>query len=102
MYEIKVTELAQADLDEIVEYIAVQLDSPIAAGNFLDEVEKCYSNLRDNPFIYAKSNDLRLQKEGYRKAPVKNYVLMFKANEEDKTVMIYRIFYGARDYFKLL
>lgn len=65
MYKVLITELAQTDLDEIVEYIAVQLCNPIAAGDLLDEVDKCYSYLRSNPFIYAKSEDARLEKEGY-------------------------------------
>lgn len=96
------TELAQNDLDGIVDYIARHLANPIAAGNFLDEVDKCYSYLREDPFIYAKSSDAQLEKEGYRKATIKNYLLMFKVNESEKTVIIYRFFYGAQDYFKLL
>ncbi len=102
MYNLKITELAQSDLESIIDYIAVQLGNPIAAGNFLNEVEKCYDYLKSNPMIYAKSNDARLEKEVYRKALIKNYVLMFKVFEENQTVTIYRIFYAARDYFKLL
>ncbi len=102
MYKLIITELAQNDLDEIVGYIAVQLSNPVAAGNFLNEVEECYNYLRANPFLYAVSNDARLEREGYRKAVINNYILMFKVNEESKTVIIYRFFYGARDYAKLL
>ena len=102
MYKLEITELALNDLDSIVEYIAVQLANPTAAGNFLGEVEKCYGYLKSNPLIYAKSNDAKLEKEGYRKALIKNYVLMFKVFEDSKTVTIYRFFYGARDYIKLL
>ncbi len=101
-YKVLITELAQRDLDTAVEYIAVQLSNPIAAGDLLDEVEKCFSYLRSNPFIYAKSADIRLEKEGYRKALVKNHILFFKVFEEDKKVIVYRIIYGARDYQKLL
>lgn len=102
MYKLVITELAQNDLDGIVSYIAVSLANPAAAGRFLDELSWCYGNLKDNPFIYAKSSDLRLEKEGYRKALIKSYVLIFKIFEQQKTVVIYRIFYGASDYFKLL
>jgi len=42
MYRLVVSELAHRDLDNIVSYIAIQLANPIAAANFLDEVEKCY------------------------------------------------------------
>lgn len=102
MYKLVITELAQSDLDSIVNYIAVHLANPVAAGHFLDRVEECYRSLKTNPFIYSKSNDIRLEKEGFRKAVIKNYVLMFKVNEKSKTVIIYRLFYGARDYLKLL
>ena len=102
MYKVQITEFAQNDLDTIVEYIAVQLSNPIAAGDLLDEVDKCYSYRRSNPFIYAKSADARLKKEGYRKALIKNYILFFKVFENEKKVIVYRVIYGARDYQKLL
>ena len=102
MYKLVITELAQKDLDSVVEYIAVQLANPIAAGGLLDEIEKCYSSLQSNPLIYAKSSDARLEKSGYRKALVKSYILSFKVFEEEKKVIVYRILYGARDYLKLL
>lgn len=102
MYKLVITELAQDDLDGIVSYIAVNLASPIAAGGFLDELAKCYDNLKNNPFIYAKSSDLRLEKEGYRKALIKSYVLIFKIIEQQNTVVVYRVFYGGSDYFKLV
>ena len=102
MYNLEITELAQDDLTGIVDYIAVQLANPIAAGSFLDEVAQCYGHLKNNPFIYPKSKDSRLAKEGYRKALIKNYILMFKVFEDTHKVMLYRIFYSARDYEKLL
>lgn len=101
-YKLLVTELAQSDLDEIISYIAVNLASPIAANDFLDKVAECYGNLRHNPFMYAKSCDLRLEKEGYRKALVGNYIVVFKIIELEKTVVIFRIFYGGSNYFNLL
>ena len=102
MYKLYMTELAQNDLDSIVDYIALQLGNPTAAGSFLDEVDRCYSYLKLDPFIYAKCIDTRLESEGYRKAVVKNYLIIFKVNEVKKAVMIYRIIYGGRDYIKLI
>lgn len=102
MYKIIVTELAHQDLDKIVSYIAVELVNPIAAGKFLDEVDKCYCFLKDNPWIYEKCQDKRLGKEGYRKALIKNYMLIYKIDEDSKTASIMRFFYGAQDYIKLI
>jgi plasmid stabilization system protein ParE len=102
MYKLIVSELAHEDLDNIVSYIAIQLANPTAAGDFLDEVGKCYDYLKSNPMIYAKCQDKRLEKEGYRKALIKNYLLVYKINETSKTVSILRFFYSAQDYIKLI
>ena len=100
MYKINVSELAHQDLDRIISYITVNLAGPTAATNFLDEVEKCYNYLKDNPLMYAKCQNIRLEKEGYRKIPIKNYILVYKVNKKTKTVNILRFFYGAQDYLK--
>lgn len=100
MYKLVVSELAHKDLDNIVSYIAVQLANPIAATNFLNEVEKCYGYLKSNPLMYERCHDARLEKEAYRKATIKNYVLVYKVDEPAKVVIIYRFFYGAQDYVK--
>ena len=88
MFELVVSESAHEDLDNIISYIAVKLASPIAATGRLQEVARCY--------------DVRLAKEGYRKATLKNYVLVYKVDEAAKAVVVYRFFYGAQDYVKLI
>lgn len=102
MFKLFVSELAHQDLDSIVAHIALQLCNPSAAQNFLDEVEKCYEHLKSNPFMYAKCRDKHLEVEGYRKAIINNYILIFKVDETSSTVNGLRVFYGARDYGKLL
>lgn len=67
MYKLVITELAQNDLDGIVSYITVSLANPAAAGSFLDELAKCYGNLKDNPFICAKAVICALKKRGIGK-----------------------------------
>ena len=102
MYKLIVTEHAHQDLDKIVSYIAVELVNPIAATNFLDKVDKCYGFLKSNPWMYEKCQNKHLQKEGYRRAPINNYLLVYKIDEEFKTVSILRFFYGAQDYINLI
>ena len=102
MFRLVVSELAHSDLDNIISYIAVQLANPIAATDFLDEVEKCYGYLKSNPRIYERCYDARLAKEGYRKATIKSYVLVYKVDQSAKKVIIHRFFYGAQDYLRLI
>lgn len=101
-YKLFVTELANQDLDNIAEYIAVQLANPGAAAEFLNEVEKCYENLKQMPMMYEKCRDKRLANEGYRRAVIKNYILLYKIQEEEQAIIIFRFFYGSRNYEKLI
>jgi Plasmid stabilization system protein len=102
MYKLVITELAHEDLDNIIAYITIQLDNPIAAANFLDEVEKCCAFLKSNPFKYERCSDVRLATDGYRKAIINNYVLVYKLDETAKTVIIHRFFYGAQNYIRFI
>ncbi|WP_430016628.1 type II toxin-antitoxin system RelE/ParE family toxin [Paenibacillus naphthalenovorans] len=52
--------------------------------------------------MYPKCQDNRLEKEGYRKAVIKNYILVYKVDEGAEKVVILRFFYGAQDYNKLI
>jgi len=102
MYRLVVSEFAHRDLDNIVSYIAIQLVNPTAATNFLDEVEKCYGHLKRNPLLYERCHDTLLEKEGYRKVTIKNYVLIYKVDEATKAVIIHRFFYGVQNYVQLI
>lgn len=100
MYELLITEAADQDLDSIVEYIAVRLSNASAASAFLDSVEKCFAMLRKTPLAYVECTDKALQAKGYRKAVINNYVLIYRADENTRTVYVLRFFYGGQDYAK--
>ena len=96
MYRLYISDRAERDLDHIIAYIAEKLAAPLAAADFADAVYDCYNNLESDPFIYEQCRDAMLKKEGYRRAVIKNYILVYKINEEAKTVTVYRFFTGGR------
>lgn len=102
MYRLSITKLANQDLDEIITYISGQLDNSGAAARLLDDIEQCYSQLRENPLMYELCRDQQLAVAGYRKIPIHSYVLIYKADSKNSTVTILRLFYGGRDYTKLI
>ena len=101
-YKILETERAQQDLSDIVGYIVSSLENPSAAASFLDEVEGCYDNLEQFPLMFEACRDPRLKASGYRKAGIKNYIMVYKVNESTGTVFIMRFFHGRQDYEKLI
>jgi toxin ParE1/3/4 len=102
MFKLLVTELAHQDLDDIVLYIAVQLGNAEAAARLLDDIDQCYSYLRENPRMYELCHDPHLAASGYRKVPFNNYVLIYKVDDKSSAVTVLRIFYGGRDYPNLI
>jgi plasmid stabilization system protein ParE len=72
MYRLEVTDSFEDDLDGILSYIREALSAPKAAASFADKVLECYDRLEDNPYIYAKCLDPKLEKDGYRKVAIKN------------------------------
>ena len=102
MYEILITDFAEQDLDGIVEYIAVKLANPPAAGTFLDNVEACYGSLWRTPRMFSECEDKYLKRKGYRKALIHNYLLIFRIDGTARRVYVLRFFYAGQDYVKQL
>ena len=102
MYSLRVTEYAENDLDDIIDYIAHKLANPSAASALLDAIDDCYWHLRCTPYMYGECADTRLKAQGYRRVVIKNYVMIYKIDEAEKTVIVLRFFYGSRDYQRLL
>jgi plasmid stabilization system protein ParE len=102
MYRLYLTELAEQDLDGILNYMTGELANPIAARAFLEKIEDCYALLMTRPKIYVVCEDSYLRNKGYRKALIGNYLLIFRIEEQAKRIHILRFFYGAQDYLSQL
>lgn len=101
-YKLVETASAQQDLAEILSYLTVSLANPSAASAFANEVEKCYAALEQMPYLYALCSSPQLSARSYRKAVLRNYLLIYRVDEAQKTVYLLRFFYGRRQYETLL
>ena len=101
-YNVSITDGASTELGEILGYIINRLQNPNAAKDFLDKVEECYGRLTDNPKIYQLCDYENFKEKGYRKAVVKNYVIIYRIDEAAKTVYILHIFYGRQNYYSYI
>lgn len=101
-YSVLETAAAARDLDNIFNYIAMELNNLPAAKELADEVGQCYEKLSVAPFMYELCHDKRLNELGYRKVVIKNYVMVYRINNAEHIVYILRFFYGRRNYAVLL
>ena len=101
-YNLIITETANNALDEIVYYIINKLKNPLAAIDFLNDVQSKYENVCVNPEMYEYVRDQRLAEKGYRKIPVDTYVIFYLVNDEKKEIEIHDVFYCRENYGRFL
>ena len=101
-YEVKITEPAQRQLQEIIRYIAGDLQEKRTALWMLDTLEKEILSLSTLPNRVALTEEEPWHSAGIRKLPVKNYLVYFWVNEDQKQVQITAVVFGRRDQRNVL
>ena len=101
-YKLIKTDSYQRDLDGAVGYIVLSLVNKTAAVSLLNAVEEIYGDLERMPLMYGSCDDPHLRDLKYHKVVIKNYVMVYKVDEDEKTVNILRFFHGRQDYEKLI
>ena len=98
MFTLEITASAEADLDQITDYLGTTLANPPVALAFLDEVERISGTLADTPLAFPHCSDTRLAELGYRKAVVRAYILVYEIDEDAQVVRILRFFHESENY----
>ena len=96
-YDIIITNQAEVDMQDIYEYIEMQLSAPISAKRLLNKMISCIMNLRELPNRYRKYEHEPWQPKGLRVLPVNNFLILYIPDEKDRKVHIIRVIYGKRD-----
>ncbi len=99
-FQLQITPAAAHDLDNIYYYITNHLATPQAADNLLGDIEKAILSLSDFPYRCQYSRNEILRDKGYRRMVVHKYVVLYSIDEENRIVIVMRVFYGAMDYEK--
>ena len=101
-YRYVITEKALCDINEIILYLSEALSNPQAAKAFFSGIEETIQQIiqfprSGSPVInpYLKRNDIRSVK-------IKNYLLYYRADSEQRTVYILRVVYSHRDMTGIL
>ena len=97
MYEVIYLPTARKQLEDIVDYIAVELASPEAALDFIEEVNKAAKSLAEMPYRHPIYHTSFALLEEVRWISVKNYNVFYKIFEEEKTVEIRRVLHQLQD-----
>ncbi|HHX61405.1 MAG TPA: type II toxin-antitoxin system RelE/ParE family toxin [Epulopiscium sp.] len=102
MYEILRTDKAEDQLRHIIFYIADDSGSVDIALRYLDKIERAINHLQEFPNSGSIPRYSILKKQGYRVVIAEKHLVFYKVNEENKTVIIYAIVDGRREYKNLI
>ena len=80
-YQIRITELAESDLENIGDYIAYQLKNPSAAKNMVNGIRIQINSLQNFPERNDLDEDEFLAEIGVRKDYYRNYKIYYVVRE---------------------
>lgn len=102
MYKILRTDKTEDQLRDIIYYIAADSDNIDIALTYLAKIEQSINGLKEFPNSGTIPRYFVLKKQGYRVLIVEKHLIFYKVNEENKTVIIYAIVDGRREYINLI
>ena len=94
-YKLSILPLFEDDLNEIVDYMAIQLQNPIAAENFVDAVEKAIEERLSCAEAFEPYHSSRERRYPYYRITVKNFTIFYVVIGD--TMEVRRILYSRRD-----
>lgn len=101
-YQILRTDKAEEQLRDIIFYIAEDSGSIDIALGYLDKLEKAIMNLAAFPYSGVKPRYSILRKQGYLVLIVEKHLVFYKVDDEKRTVIIYSVMDGRREYKNLI
>lgn len=99
-YELRILPLFEEDLNEIIDYIAFQLQNPTAAENLVDAVEAAIQERRHCAEAFEPYHSVKERRYPYYRIPVKNFTIFYVVIEN--TMEVRRILYSKRNFGRLI
>ena len=99
-YQLKIFPMAQLDMEQIFDYIAVELCNPTAAIWQINDFEKAFDNVCTFPESCPYINNEYVKDKSLRKLIVNNYIAFYRVR--DNEIQVVRVLYGMRNYKALL
>ena len=101
-YEVKLTEQAAHQIKGTVQYISKILLEPETARKWADTLQSEIEKLDFMPSRYPLTEEEPWRTKKIRKMTVKNFLVYYLVDEENKTVWVTAVIYGRRDRISAL
>ena len=101
-FQVFLTDKANDQLNNIVNYIAGETQNIDIALNYLKKIEQSILELSEFPYIGVKPRYSILKKQGYRVLIIDKLLVFYKVKESSESVIIYAIFNEKQEYRNLI
>ena len=101
-YELKMTNRAKKDLDDIYNYISECLMEDKTAQNLINKIERMILRLESFPESCAVIDNLNKKNKVYRKLVINNYIVIYRVDKKYKMLYIVRVVYGGQNYLNYI
>ena len=99
-FEIVIFPLAQADMEEIFNYISNNLKNKIAAVKLINDFKRTIEIIRLFPESFPLINNEYVNDKNIRKVSLKNYIIFYRIMNYE--IQVIRVLHGLQKYEKLL
>ena len=99
-YKVFITEVTQENYDSCVSYVQYVLHQGKAAKDIKEQYDRFVENVSQFPEMYPKIPDERLINSNYRRALIKNYVVVYEFDGE--AVTIHGFYHQLQDYARFV
>lgn len=97
-YQVKLMGRALRDLEDIYAYVARRLLEPGIALKLVETIENQILSLETMPYRCPERQTGMYAKKGYRQLFVKNYTVIYRVDEPNKTVLIVTVRYSSSQF----
>ena len=101
-FQYRFSKKAEADLDEILSYLSIELSNSDAASGFLKDLQTVIDSICAIPKMGRIVENEFLPDRDVRKSLVGNYILYYLPDTNEKIIYILRILYGRRSLDELV
>ena len=99
-YKLRILPLFEEDLNGIIDYIAFELQNPIAAESLVDAVQEAIEKRLPFAESFEPYRSAKERRYPYYRIPVKNYTIFYIVTGDIMEVR--RILYSGRDWRNML
>lgn len=97
-YRIEISELAEKQYDNILNYLLNRKKNPQAVSNVMEDFDYTVGQLKSKADVFGYCRDERLRAMGFRKSHFKSHRYLFVYRIQSDRVIIEGMYHELQDY----